>query len=289
MKTMTTAILAFAAGGILLAQDHPADVIFTAPTFEYVAGELVGGSPVKGAPYSAQAVTETTHTLADGNRIARSSSAMLYRDSLGRERREQSMASIGPWSAQGEPMQTVFISDPVAGVSYEFNPKNRTARKMPSPPALPAGLKGAVRGAAGIAMVQGEFNIAIPAPATGAARTMIYSSTSGNLAAPKIEQLGTTTIDGIQAQGTRTKVTIPAGQIGNDRPIDIVSERWFSPELNVTVLSKQSDPRSGETVYRLTQINRSEPLHSLFEVPADYMISETPAIRFERFVGKPEE
>ena len=75
-------------------------------------------------------------------------------------------------------------------------------------------------------------------------------------------------------------MTIAAGQIGNDKPIDIVSERWFSAELNVTVLSKQSDPRMGETVYKLTQINRSEPLHSLFEVPADYTLTEAPVFRF---------
>ncbi len=93
---------------------------------------------------------------------------------------------------------------------------------------------------------------------------------------PKIEQLGTMTIEGVQAVGTRTTTTIPAGQIGNDRDLNIVSERWYSPDLKMTVLSKRTDPRMGETTYRLTQINRSEPDPSLFQVPADYTVTEAP-------------
>ena len=82
------------------------------------------------------------------------------------------------------------------------------------------------------------------------------------------------TIEGVAAEGTRTITTIPAGQIGNERDINIVSERWMSPDLGVLVMSKRSDPRMGETVYKLTNVNRSEPAHSLFEVPADYTVTD---------------
>ena len=74
--------------------------------------------------------------------------------------------------------------------------------------------------------------------------------------------------------GTRSTFTIPAGQIGNERPIDIVSERWYSPELQTIVMTRNSDPRTGETIYKLTNIQRSEPMRSLFEVPADYTLKE---------------
>src|SRR2546428_519360 len=90
----------------------------------------------------------------------------------------------------------------------------------------------------------------------------------------KTESLGTQAIEGLQAEGTRTTFTIPAGQIGNDRPIDIVDERWYSPDLQVVVLSKHSDPRMGEHVYRLTNITRAEPARTLFEVPSDYTVTE---------------
>ena len=105
----------------------------TAPgvnTFTFVNSEFVfDGNPVKGAPYSAQAVTESTQTLADGNRIVNRSTATLYRDSEGRTRREQTLKSIGGMTAGAEPLQTILISDPVAGVSYTLDPANKTARK----------------------------------------------------------------------------------------------------------------------------------------------------------------
>jgi len=92
----------------------------------------------------------------------------------------------------------------------------------------------------------------------------------------KEESLGKQTIEGIEAEGVRTTMTIPAGEIGNERPIEIISERWYSPELQTLVMTKHSDPRFGETVYHLTNISRSEPDASLFQVPADYKIKDAP-------------
>ena len=92
----------------------------------------------------------------------------------------------------------------------------------------------------------------------------------------KVEDLGVQDIDGVQARGTRTTTTIPAGSIGNDRDINIVNEQWYSDDLQMLVMSKHSDPRTGETTYRLTSIDRSEPAKSLFEIPADYTVKERP-------------
>jgi len=90
----------------------------------------------------------------------------------------------------------------------------------------------------------------------------------------KVESLGTQPIEGVNAEGTRSTLTIPAGDIGNTLPIEVVDETWYSPELQITVMTKHRDPRSGETTYRLTNISRSEPDRSLFEVPADYTVEE---------------
>jgi hypothetical protein len=84
-------------------------------------------------------------------------------------------------------------------------------------------------------------------------------------------------MEGVLVEGTRTTTVIPAGAIGNELPITIVVERWYSPELKVAVFSKKSDPRFGETTYRLTNIVRADPAASLFEVPADYTIKDAPA------------
>src|SRR5262249_9987366 len=84
--------------------------------------------------------------------------------------------------------------------------------------------------------------------------------------------VGKEVIEGVEAEGVRSVITIPEGRIGNDRPIEIVSERWDSPDLQTVILSKHNDARFGETVYRLTNINRAEPAQTLFDVPAAYKI-----------------
>lgn len=263
-------------------------------TFLFVGGQLFNGKPVKGKPYSAEAVTETTQTLADGNRIVNRSSSTIYRDSEGRERREESIGKLGAWNAQGEPAKAVFISDPVAKVNYSLHPDDRTAEKMPggftafyAPSGMAAttgtigpggNVKIAVRAAAEAGGANaGGFAAGLPAP-VGFARRGIAESASS----VKTEDLGQQTIEGVVAQGTRTTAVIPAGQIGNERDINVVSERWFSNELGVVVMSKQSDPRMGETVYKLTNVNRSEPLPSMFEVPADYTVSDSGAMRDQK-------
>jgi hypothetical protein len=241
-------------------------------TFVFVGGQLFNRKPVKGQPYSAEAVTETTQTLADGNRIVNRSSSTIYRDSEGRERREESIGKLGAWSAQGEPAKAVFISDPVGGVSYTLHPAERTAEKMPAPVALTTTGGGATTTVRAFAVHANNGSELAP-PVTIERRGIAENASS-----VKTEDLGQQTIEGVVAQGTRTTRTIPAGQIGNERDVNIVSERWFSQELGVVVMTKQSDPRSGETVYRLTNVNRNEPLHSMFEVPADYTVNDSAAM-----------
>ncbi len=110
----------------------------------------------------------------------------------------------------------------------------------------------------------------------GATATYVFKTKPGPNTNEVKEQLGKQNIEGVEAEGTRTTVTIPAGDIGNERPIEIVSERWYSPELQLVVMTRHSDPRFGETTYKLTNINRTEPAKSLFEVPSDYTIKESP-------------
>jgi len=240
-------------------------------TFNFVAGEMVGGSPVKGAPYSAQAVTQSTQALADGNRIVNNTSASVYRDSEGRERREQSLPNIGGLSAQGAPTKTIFISDPVAGVNYSLDPSAKTAVKLPAmkmgPPPPPGGSPATF--VKGVPAIAGGM-------ASGGANVMFFRSGVSDGAAPAVEQLGSQVINGVSADGTRTTVTIPAGQIGNDKPIQMVDEVWRSSELQVIVQSEHSDPRMGSTTYSLTNISRSEPSPALFQVPSDYTVTDAP-------------
>lgn len=275
-------------------------------TFVFVSSEMsIDGKLVKGAPYSAQAVNESVQTLAGGNRIVRQNTSTIYRDSEGRTRREQTISVVGGFAAAGGPAQTTFINDPVAGVNYILDAKNRTARKIDYSAKIAAEKKmvetmkakaDAMKArrpeggtsvdekiAAEKAAAAGGFKFemrtgggpgvgpVVAAGGPGGPGFMMMKTDPKNT---KKESLGTQTIEGVEAEGTRMTTTIPAGEIGNEQPIEMVSESWYSAELQTVIMSKHSDPRWGENTYRLTNINRTEPPHSLFEVPADYTIQE---------------
>ncbi len=212
------------------------------PGYNFLSTEMrFEGRVVKGAPYTATAVTENVQALADGTRITRKSEAIVARDSEGRTRREQKIEIIGSFAPASEPPTRIFINDVVAKANYELDPQSRTARRMRPPPD------------------GGRPPMGGPPPGP--------SDVSN-------EALGKQTIDGIESEGRKSTITIPTGSIGNDRPIVIVSERWESAELQTVILSKHRDPRFGEVVFRLTGISRAEPPATLFEVPAEYQIVE---------------
>ena len=267
--------------------------------FVFIASESFGGKVVKGAPYSGESVTETIQTLSDGNRIVNRMTSSVYRDSEGRTRREQSLKGLGIFANGEEGIQTIFINDPVAGVTFTLDSRSHTAqksvpftfefsKKLDKAGAVVSGIEGqhfefkVERGTA----AAGSMIMTAPAGAphpdldqlrveSGGAGTFVVRTKGANANEVK-EQLGKQNIEGVEAEGTRTTVTIPAGEIGNERPIEIVSERWYSPELQLVVMTRHSDPRFGETTYKLTNINRTEPAKSLFEVPSDYTIKEGP-------------
>jgi hypothetical protein len=231
---------------------------------------------VTGAPYSAEAITEVVQPLADGNRIVRQSKAQLARDSNGRTRREQNLSILGPMVNTPDDIRQVQISDPETETITMLDVKNKKAHKMPAPK-IRVTTRNA--GQAFTAPAPPPPPLPPPPPPLGpdgfSGTAMFYSAeTRGARAQPHVESLGKQLIEGVEAEGTRTTFTIPAGQIGNELPISVVSERWYSPDLKLLVMSRQSDPRFGETTYRLTNIVRGEPSPALFEVPTDFTVDE---------------
>ena len=334
-------------------------------TFSFVSTEMSFDTKVvKGVPFSADAVNESTQTLSDGNRIVRRTSTSLYRDNEGRTRREQSLGGVGPWATAGDGPQRVFINDPVSGFNYVLDPRAQVARKITAPrlrtaapamtrstagPGQPPGaitLSGGVLQGAALKKFQPEYPpIAKAAGAEGAVQVMVVINETGQVEVAQVvsghpllreaaleaakkwvfkptelsgkpvkvqgtltfnftldkpkapgeqpmvvrtdmsnvekmetrkESLGKQKFEGVEAEGERTVNTIPAGAIGNERPIEIVFERWYSPELQTVIMTRHSDPRTGENVYRLVNVNRSEPAAHLFTVPSDYTVKEEP-------------
>jgi hypothetical protein len=205
--------------------------------------EMHPGKVVTGAPYSAITVIVTTQTLADGTSINRKIQASVERDSQGRVRRETTMPAIGPLEANGQPKTFILIHDPVAGTAFELHPDTRTAVQLPA----------RMGGKKNPDALQNKFDARL--------EEEVANGTLKN-------------VNGISAQGTRYTRTIPAGQIGNDKPITIVNERWYSADLQIVVKSTRNDPRFGTTTYTVTNLQRQEPAATLFAVPADYTVTQ---------------
>ena len=223
-----------------------------AGNFVFYSAEMGGDrETVKGSPYTATALTEITQLLADGNRISNKSSASLARDSQGRTRREETLGKIGSLQVNG--VKVVSIHDPVAGTEFVFKSGTQPVEEENHPDAKIVRIEEGKR-------VRVMAGAAAP-PGVSKER---WREQPGEV---KRESLGTQTIEGVSAEGKRETRTIPAGAIGNERPIEITSETWYSPDLHTVVLSKRNDPRMGETVFRLTEIKRGEPDASLFQAP----------------------
>jgi hypothetical protein len=276
--------------------------------------------PIKGAPYAAETVTESVQVLGDGNRITNKQSSKRWRDNEGRTRTEAGLRAVGPW-APAEAVTMIDIHDPVAGVHYSLNPKTKTASKMDfklTRTEGPAGAKGATfnielkdgqkRGiieekisrsasatASATATKDGNvFVLRTPPPAPGApgeGAQMKWVTRDGDVtqtmnADARKEQLGKRTIEGVEAEGVRTTLTIPAGQVGNERPIEMIDEVWTAPSLKLEMLRIHKDPRFGETTTRVVSLLRGEQPRSMFEVPSDYKLETTGKGKIEIFEHK---
>lgn len=212
------------------------------PFFHEELGE--GHKIVTGAPMTA--VIEMTHdtTLADGNNIHRQNQSTVYRDSQGRVRREVGFELMTPTTGATQGTMIV-ITDPVAGMRYILNPQNKTAHQMSLRPPKPP---------ASAAAPDGE------PPARPADANVTTTD------------LGTKTILGLQTTGTRVTRIIPEGQIGNAKPIEVVTERWVSTDLQFPMLTTHTDPMMGTMSSQVTSVTRGEPSASLFQVPSDYKV-----------------
>ncbi len=257
--------------------------VFAQPETHIVSGGFGAGvagafqrtsaAPVTGAPYSATITNESVQTLADGNRIVQTSTGTTARDSMGRTRQDAPLPAIGNMSPADAP-HLVFLQDPVAQVSYTLNLRDKTAMKGPafSMAMSFAGTAASVGSVATLSArrVVGSAVAQLP-PSVSIQRYAIADEGE-----EQTEDLGSKTMEGVSVTGTRTTRTIPAGRVGNERPLSIVTEVWTSPELKTVIYSKRSDPRIGDQTFQLTDIARAEPDPSLFTVPSDFKTLDTP-------------
>jgi hypothetical protein len=280
MKSALIVALGLATSSCAFAQDGmKANVVYQSgrPGIATAVSGRMLGAAVQGAPYSATITNESVQTLSDGNRIVQSSTGTTARDSQGRTRQDTALPAIGNLSATNAP-HIVFIMDPVAEVSYTLNLTDKTAQKLSMPPGGPGGMAGVAGAPVTTKMFfaqVGTASAAGGAPPPQAIGT-VRSFGSEEQADVITEDLGTQTMEGLLVTGVRTSRTIPAGEMGNEQPINIVTEVWTSPDLKTIVYSKRIDPRMGEQTFKLTNLVRTEPDPSLFAVPPDFKLMDSP-------------
>ena len=239
---------------------------------------------ITGAPYSAEIETDSVQTLADGNRIVKHTKGRVYRDIAGRVRREED---------QPTGFHSITIVDPVARMTYSVDAESHILwrSKMPvMPPPDAEQVEQATRSQlTALRSMLGNS----PTTPEAAARLQSMKGVVEWLDAQRVtmakrgaglpesvnapvtdEDLPATTLEGLRAEGRRRTIAIPAGAIGNERPITIVSEEWTSPDLNILLRTRHSDPRMGESTYRLRSISRSPPAPTLFQVPLGYSLRD---------------
>ena len=207
----------------------------------------VEGRTVTGSPFSAEIVSSSSQTLADGSHIAHNSTTRVARDGQGRTFRQEG----------DTPEKSVtFLHDPVGHTAHVISAGDKTARlsRLPEHERGPRRLEGPPP--------QGQQG---PRPES---RPMHVRQ------GETVETLAPQNIEGVWAEGTRITRTIPVGAIGNDRELKVVSESWYSKDLQMVVMSKHSDPRTGESSVHVTHIQRGEPDAALFQVPAGYKVIE---------------
>jgi hypothetical protein len=193
----------------------------------------VAPKTVEPIPYSAQAASEAVQTLNNGNKIKRATKELIFADGKGRVRRESENVF------NNKTQKSISIRDPLAGFEYFLNPITKTAYRLPIKTFSPASQK-------------------VSSPPSG------YST--------KSEPLGKKIIEGFETTGMRSVTTIAPGTIGNEQPLEMISETWFSPELKTIIFTRRSDPQTGDYTYEMKNIKRETPDASLFIVPADYKI-----------------
>lgn len=211
------------------------------------------GQVTTGAPFSATRTITHTQTLTDGTTITHTEVIQEARDSQGRVYSKTLPSANG----DGPQRSMVRIFDPVSrtAITYSSDSKQANVLHLPDP-----------------SQFQGRRGPEGTGPEADEAGPRFGER--ANMPAPTTESLGSKTINGITADGTRTTRVIPAGAHGNDKPITITHETWTSTDLKVVVMRTETDPRNGTTTIQLTNITRDEPAATRFQAPAGYQVNE---------------
>lgn len=201
---------------------------------------------VQNAPFSADVINETTRMGQEGKRVRQETRGRIYRDSKGRTRDE---AGVLPNS--DPQLRAITIFDPVEKVVIGLQLRS---------------------GEAWIGQIP-DRTVKLSSPSPASATNPGVWESSGRDETLKYEDLGTKVIEGLTVKGTRRTRTIPAGRTGNEKPVVVITDSWYSPDLGAVIL-RESDSQSVHRVMRLANIQRTEPDPAMFQVPPHFVVKQ---------------
>ncbi len=208
---------------------------------EWMYGEHIPAVP--GLPFSAKVELEMANQLQDGTLITHKTYNLVARDSQGRTRNE-ARNWIDPATGAEPRLTRIELYDPSTKLRTNLYLLTKIARQWP------VGTPGPMA-----------------APSPQSAPTTPETTR---------ENIGRDTIEGLPVRGVRVSQTYPTGSLGNDRPLTVVTEYWYSETLRINLLTKRTDPRYGERTVRVTGLVREEPDPALFAIPDGYkLVKET--------------
>jgi hypothetical protein len=195
-------------------------------------------TPVPNAPFSGVINVERSIVQRDGAVANLRTVRAIHRDSRGRIYNEY--RTLLPASSTGTPQVTqVLLYDPQTRTSTTLLPsqhayRSGTARRPP------------------------------------ATEPPVFASFGPQNAFTRDEDLGIQQMQGLAAHGVRHTQTIPAGSGGSDKDIVVTDEYWYSEDLRINLVLKHNDPRTGSVILTVTQVSRTDPDSSLFQIPDAY-------------------
>lgn len=280
----TTAFLSSSSLGQVLSPTAPSGANPLKTTAQGCKDDAAASKPVHLLAYTVELKTTSVQTLANGTTITRDTTEIHAVDSQSRNYRLHMYKM--PFGEQEKTVTSAFVDDPVEGTQINWNTDRAEAHVLKLPPqdqrhGCWASDSGNMRMSYG--PVQSAFTAS-----TGVGGGLASSSASGTRALgtvgtrvtlphpvrqrPVTEDLGVSTIEGVEVHGYRTTNTIPAGQIGNDQPLVTTSERWIAPSLGIALRSVNDDPRNGKSTTEVVRLDLSEPPLSTFQPPEGYKI-----------------
>jgi TonB family protein len=210
---------------------------------EWMYGEHIPAVP--GLPFSAKVELGLVNQLQDGTLITHKTYNLDARDSQGRTRNE-ARNWINPAVSEEPRLIRIELYDPSTRTRINLFPLTKTARQWAVSTAVPT--------------------------ATPSTPTAIKPDTTK-------ENIGSDSIEGLPVRGLRVNQTYPPGALGNDRPLTIVTESWYSEDLKINLLTKRTDPRYGVQTVRVTELVRQEPDAALFAIPDEYRLVKEPVLQ----------